>query len=220
MKNVLIVSALLILCVQGCKEEDIFLTDTGRTVENPLDLDEFENVSLSGPVSLRFTQGETPYVSVETTPYILDQMKWEVRDRTLEIGFDQNVRRIDPNVEVWINVTLPYIRKISSSGISKVISVGEVDLPSLSFQVTGTTEITFVGHVDEQIISVSGEADIYNFGLVAQNTSISISGIGDVRVSCTESLDLDVSGTAKIAYKGSPAISQKTSGILSVSDAN
>ncbi|MDH5398998.1 MAG: DUF2807 domain-containing protein, partial [Cyclobacteriaceae bacterium] len=206
MKNLIIISALFALFMQGCTEEDIILTNQGNITEYQLNVEDYENVSLLGPVNLRITQGNEISTSVETTPGIFNELVWEVKDQTLEIGFDRNISHIDPDVAVWVNVTLPGIKKIAGSGLNNIVSEGDLDLPSLGLHVSGNANIALTGKVNEQTISVSGMADINNFGLSSLNTSISISGIGDVEVSCTESLDVEVSGSAWIAYKGNPVI--------------
>ena len=220
MKNLIIIIAFLTFFIQGCTEEEIIITNQGNITEFQLNVADFENVSLFGPVNLRITQGNTISASVETTQDIFDALTWKVKDQTLEIGFDKNVRFTDPDVAVWVNVSLPTIERINSTGLNHIVSQGDLDLPLLALHVSGIANIELTGKVGEQIINVSGVTDLHNFGLETRKTSVFISGTCDLEVSCSEKLAMDISGDAKISYKGRPAISQKVTGILDITDSN
>ena len=113
-----------------------------------------------------------------------------------------------------------YVVKIKSSGISDIVSDGNLNLAQLTLDVSGTANIELSGQVADQTIKVSGVLDAKNFELLTNNTTIDVSGSSDIEIACAGDLDIDVSGIATVSYKGIPSISQNTSGTLTLIDAN
>lgn len=220
MKNLFVILVIVSLFSQGCKEEDLCLIGSGTVNEYQLVVDNFENVSLFGPVNLRITQGADFDVMVEAEPEIFSALSYEVKNGTLEIGFKNNVSCFETDLGVWVNVTLPNIKNITSSGVSDIISIGDLNLNQLTIDVSGTANLELSGQVTDQTIKVSGVLDAKNFELLTNNTTIDVSGSGDFEISCAVNLDIDVSGIATVSYKGNPIISQDISGTLNLIDAN
>jgi hypothetical protein len=222
MKNLIVILVILIASIfsQGCKEEELCLIGSGTVKEYQLGVDDFENVSLIGPVNLRVKQAAEIEVMVEAEAEIFSALSYEVKNGTLEIGFKENVTCFETDFGVWVNVSLPNIKKIKSSGISDIVSDGNLNLAQLTLDVSGTANIELSGQVADQTIKVSGVLDAKNFELLTNNTTIDVSGSSDIEIACAGDLDIDVSGIATVSYKGIPSISQNTSGTLTLIDAN
>ena len=218
--NVILVILIASIFSQGCKEEELCLIGSGTVKEYPLGVDDFENVSLIGPVNLRIAQAADMEVMVEAEAEIFSALSYEVKNGTLEIGFKENVTCFETNFGVWVNVALPNIKKITSSGISDIVSDGNLNLAQLTLDVSGTANIELSGQVADQTIKVSGVLNAKNFDLLTNTTSIDVSGSGDFEISCADNLDIEVSGIADVSYKGNPSISQDVSGTLNLYDAN
>jgi hypothetical protein len=220
MKNLFVIVVLVSIFSQSCKEEDLCLIGSGTVNEYQLGVDDFENVSLMGPVNLRITQAADFEVMVEAEAVIFSELSYEVKNGTLEIGFKENVTCFETDFGVWVNVTIPTIKKINSSGVSDIVSVGDLNLNQLTIDVSGTANVALSGQVTDQTLKVSGVLNAKNFELLTSNTSIDVSGSSDIEVSCTDNLEIDVSGSANVSYKGNPTISQNTTGTLNLIDAN
>ena len=222
MKNLNVILVILIASIfsQGCKEEELCLIGSGTVKEYPLGVDDFENVSLIGPVNLRINQAADMEVMVEAEAEIFSALSYEVKNGTLEIGFKENVTCFETDFGVWVNVSLPNIKRITSSGISDIVSDGNLNLAQLTLDVSGTANIELSGQVADQTMKVSGVLNAKNFDLLTNTTSIDVSGSGDLEISCSDNLDIEVSGIADVSYKGNPSISQDVSGTLNLNDAN
>ncbi len=220
MKNLFVILVIVSIFSQGCKEEDLCLIGSGTVKEYQLGIDDFENISLYGPVNLRITQAADFEVMVQAEAEIFSELSYEVKNGTLEIGFKENVTCFETDFGVWVNVTVPTIKNISSSGVSDIVSVGDLNLNQLTIDVSGTANLALSGQVADQTLKVSGVLNAKNFELQTSNTSIDVSGSGDFEVSCADNLDIDVSGFANVYYKGNPSISQDISGTLNLIDAN
>ena len=222
MKNLIVILVILIASIftQGCTEEELCLIGSGSVKEYPLGVDDFEYVSLIGPVNLRVTQAAKIEVMVEAEAEIFSALSYEVKNGTMEIGFKENVTCFETDFGVWVNVSLPNIKKITSSGISDIVSDGDLNLAQLTLDVSGTANIELSGQVTDQTIKVSGVLNAKNFELLTNNTTISVSGSSDIEVACANNLDIEVSGIVDVSYKGNPSISQDVSGTLNLYDAN
>jgi hypothetical protein len=220
MKQLLVISVFALLFSQGCNEEDLCLIGSGTVNEYEIGVDDFENVSLLGPINLRIKQASEFSVFVDAEPEIFSELSYEVKNGTLEIGFKENVTCFETDYGVWVNVTVPDIKTVYSSGVSDIISDGDIALAQLEFIISGTANIMLTGEVSEHTIRSSGIVKAKNFGLLTNNTTINVSGSGDIEVSCANELDIDVDGLATVAYKGSPTITQKVKGTLDLINAN
>lgn len=220
MKNLFVILILVSIFSQGCNEEDLCLIGSGTAKEYQLGVDDFENVSLFGPINLRITQASDMEVMVEAEAEIFSALSYEVKNGTLEIGFKENVSCFETDLGVWVNVALPNINTITSSGVSDIVSVGNLNLAQLTIDVSGTANLDLDGQVTDQTMKVSGVLNAKNFDLLTNNMSIDVSGSGDFEVACSDNLDIEVSGIANVTYKGVPTISQEVSGTLNLVDAN
>jgi len=183
-------------------------------------VENFENVTLVGPVNLRITQAADLEVMVEAEAEIFTGLTYKVKNGTLEIGFKDNVSCFETDFGAWVNVTLPNLKNITTTGVSEIVSVGDLNLAQLTIDVSGTADIALSGQVADQTMKVSGELNVKNFELLTNNTTIDVAGSGDFEISCADNLDIDVSGLATVNYKGNPTITQKASGTLNLIDAN
>lgn len=220
MKNLLIIAIIVLFAAQGCKEDGLCLTGTGPVKNYDVTTASFTNISLSGPINLRIKQGPELSVVVDAQSELFNSLSYETNSGTMEIGYKGNITCFETDYGVWVNVTIPDIKNIETSGISEIVSDGVLDLSYLKLDISGTAQVELSGTVDEQVIKSSGEVDIKNFALLTEKTNIDISGTADIEISCSQSLDIEVSGSADVMYKGNPTISQDISGTLNLTDAN
>lgn len=206
--------------LQGCKDEELCLIGSGTVKEYEIGVDDFTNISLFGPINLRIRQGEEISVRVDAEPEIFSQLSYEVKNEMLEIGFKENVTCFETDYGVWVNVTTPNIESIYQSGVSEIVSDGDLTLNQLELNISGTADIMLSGQVSNQIINSSGVINAENFDFLSKNTTIDVSGTAYIDLSCSDKLEIEVDGSARIYYLGNPNISQNVSGELDLIDAN
>ena len=220
MKRLIFLMSFTFLILQSCDDDDLCLRGGGTLETFTLNLDDFDRVELTGPVNLRITQGAEQEVTVEAENELFSAMDHEVKNGTLEIGFEGNVRCFETSHGVWVNITVPDLERIKASGQGEIISQGDIMLDRLEFNSSGSYNLSLSGEVDEMTVDVSGIIEATNFDLITSKTFIDISGSADLEVNCTDVLDLKVSGSAVVKYKGSPQITQDISGSLELLDRN
>lgn len=220
MKYLLIITVCSIFILQGCNEDELCLIGSGTVQEYEIGVDDFDQISLIGPINLRITQGPEIEVIVDAEPEMFNALSYEVKNESLEIGFKENVTCFETDLGVWVNITVPNIEAIYQSGVSDIISDDDLSLTDLKLNISGTANVSLSGQVGNQSIISSGVVNVENFDLLSTNTDIDISGTADIELSCSDKLDIKVDGSAKLAYKGAPTISQNVSGELDLINAN
>lgn len=221
MKNLFnLIIAISIILFTGCNEDDVCLIGSGKIENYELTTAPFNEISLIGPIDLRIKQGPELSLNVDAEPEIFTALTYEVKNGMLEIGFKDNITCFETDYGVWVNVTLPNITAIYQSGVSEIISDGDLNLAELHIEISGTADLLLSGQVQNHSIESSGVVDARNFGFQTKNTVIDISGTADIELSCSEKLDIEVDGSATISYKGNPNISEDVSGELELINAN
>ena len=220
MKQLFFYLTISLFVLQACDKDDLCLRGSGTVNEYDIEVSEFDRVALMGPVNLKIKQGATQKVDVLAEQEIYGPMSWKVNNKLFEIGYEDNITCFETAYGAWVNVTVPNIYEVHVDGVSEIESDGDLDLARLGIDISGTAEIALSGVVAEQVIESSGVVTTQNFDLITENTTIEISGSGDLEVNCTGKLTIKVSGSATIKYKGNPQITQDVSGSLSLINSN
>lgn len=94
--------------------------------------------------------------------------------------------------------------------------IADAHADSMSIKVDGAGEFDINGDVDTFSAEFNGAGELRAKELICKDASISISGAGDVEISCTGTLSTDISGVGSVGYYGSPALSLNNSGAAAV----
>lgn len=94
--------------------------------------------------------------------------------------------------------------------------IADAHADSMSIKVDGAGEFDISGDVDTFSAEFNGAGELRAMELICKDASISISGAGDVEISCTGTLSTDISGVGSVGYYGSPALSLNNSGAAAV----
>ncbi|NMM47848.1 GIN domain-containing protein [Marinigracilibium pacificum] len=208
------------LILTSCDDEDLCLTGSGTVSDYELDLVQFNNVSLEGPINLRITQGSTQKVVIAAEPSLYGPLYHYVRDGRLFVGYDENVRCFNTDFGVWVNITVPDLNSIHVDGKSEIESSGDLILDDLHISNSGECKVSLTGTIDDQEFDTEGKISVFNSEVSSKNVSIDVEGSGYFEVNCQEIMNIDVEGSATIRYTGKPQIYQDVEGALELIDAN
>jgi len=94
----------------------------------------------------------------------------------------------------------------------------EVDAPHVGAKLSGAGNITLKGQTKDVRLDLSGAGNAHCYDLLAENTDVNISGIGNAEVYASVKLSATLSGAGSVDYKGNAAnVEQHISGAGSVS---
>jgi len=111
--------------------------------------------------------------------------------------------------------------KITADSFSLTVSgagggTAELDVKDLAVYMSGAGGFELSGVADTAEISMSGAGSVVALALATRVTSVNISGVGTVKVNCSETLNINGSGAGTVEYKGSPGVNMDRSGVIVV----
>jgi hypothetical protein len=217
-----------IFAVSAC--DAVNVTGSGDMITETRQVNNFDNIDLSGQGKVIVTQSGSESLSIETDDNVMEHLKIEVEGGTLKIGFDEGLRIIDPTqLTFYVGVdnltglnlsgsgdiqaeTLETSRlelKVSGSGN---VSVADLQASEVAAEISGSGEIHLDGDVPDQDVDISGSGKYLAGDLCSASVSVSVSGSGNATVCATEKLSADVSGSGSIDYYGRPVVDISESG--------
>jgi hypothetical protein len=172
----------------------------GELISHQLDVDKFSKVSITGQATINVVYGDTLSVKVRAQQNIYEMLDLRVTNGHFAIGVKEN-KSISTNKGIYIDI-------VSPSAIEDIV-------------ITGAGAVSFSNGKQQKLnISVAGAATINAFSLEAENVKVSIVGSAQCEVKATKNLDIFISGTGTVKYKGQPSISQSIAGLGSVINEN
>jgi putative autotransporter adhesin-like protein len=207
---------------------------------HPLAIDSFERVYLSGPIRVHLQQqnqtadparqAAAPGAFIQGPTASVEQLKIEQSDATLYIDLPAGAAH---NNEADLTVYLPFkkLKEVVSQGGARVFAdqiqsanlalegrgegqfvLQRVLVDDLVIVGQGNTMFVLSGTVQHQLIEIAGLGRFHGAALQSETSHISVQGAGEVDVWARELLQVDVSGTAKVRYDGTPWIHQQIQG--------
>ena len=205
-----------------------------------LEIDSFERIYLSGPLRVHLLQqnhptrsakqGGSPGAYVTGSAASVGQLKIEQSDATLYLDLPAGALQ---GGQSDLTIYLPFteLKEVVSQGGAQVFadqirsenlaleSQGEgqfvlqrILVDDLVIVGQGNTTFFMSGIVQHQLIEIAGLGRFHGAALQSETSHISVQGAGQVDVWARELLQVNVSGTAKVRYDGSPWIHQQIQG--------
>lgn len=191
----------------------------------------FHSVDFRGHGDLHITQGRDFIVRLEGGSDFLEKYETYVDDGRLVIEM-KSWRESWRQESITAYITVPEVRGLSLSGSGTIIGETritseklylkvsgsgdidlEVDAKKLESKISGSGEIRLRGVAKDHEYHLSGSGDLKGYELATQKSRIKISGSGKCEVSISAQLDVKISGSGKVYYRGNPTtVNQKISG--------
>lgn len=229
------------LMFSSCGHKDFCIDGQGEIVTETLTISSFNGIDLAVAATVNIYQGSEQEVVAIGHENIIDKLRTDVKGDQWEIDLGNACFN---HYDLTVNIIVPALRDVQISGAGKVTihdfdnqsdldldisGLGNIELnkfegaESIFFNVSGSGEITAfeeISDVKNLDVRVSGVCDFNGYPIISENCWIDISGTGSYHVYCEEELDIDISGAAKVYYRGFPAINQRVSGVGRVVDDN
>lgn len=213
---------LIVLFLGGCT---IFCVKGSGNIETEnRDIAEFTSVSLKGVGNIIITQNEKNNLKIEGDDNILQILETKVEDDVLLIQ-TKNGECYIPSSNLNIYVDMNKINTISISGSGKIVSTNQLNSDDLKFEITGSgnidanvnvTKLRIIssgsgeaklkGITDDFENQISGSGKLDAFDLKTQKSKLIISGSGNAQISVEKELDVTISGSGNVEYKGNATI--------------
>src|SRR6185369_13635092 len=145
------------------------------------DVAAFTQIDNRGSVDVRLRVGEKQRVKVWAGEKVIDDVRTEVHDGTLEIAFDHDGWGGN---DVVVEASVPKLAGIEASGSGDIDADG---IKARAFEVRS-----------------DGSGDIDLADLNSNRATVAVSGSGDADVRADDSLMVEVDGSGDVRYHGSP----------------
>jgi hypothetical protein len=186
-------------------------------------LSAFDRVRLDAPVHMTVKSGSAYAAYVTTDGNLTGYLTTDTWNGTLTIGLPYS---IDPTIEPEVTVIVPGLRSLAHNGNGTVEIEEGGDFPDLELTLNGTGEIWFSGTASHLSATVNGagmidmegfaasltatlrgEGAIHAENLLAEDADVELSGSGYVFLDLDyqSSLSLNLTGSGKVEWWGSPA---------------
>ena len=196
----------------------------------------FDGVESSGSFDVYVSSGSSESVKIEADENLLSLIETYKEGNTLHIKTKQGFWLQSSN-GVKVHVTAPNYTKIHSYGSGNIISQNkitgsgpldlgvtgsadikvDVEAPEISADITGSGNLFIKGETKKFKSDVNGSGSVKAFDLKSEDTKVDISGSGDAELYASVKLDVSVSGSGDVRYKGNATqVSQHVSGSGSV----
>jgi hypothetical protein len=182
----------------------------------------YDEINVSGFFDVVLVSGTEGVISIQGEENLLPYIKVEVDGNVLKIYTEKNVN-IDTKKDIVLTVPFEQISFVSLSGSGDVMSKNTIVSPNFKAKLSGSGDLTLdvktsdfesnlsgsgdvvlTGSSDNFVSKTSGSGDVDAINLITKNANLTISGSGDMKVNCSESLIARVSGSGDIQYKGDP----------------
>lgn len=249
MKNVHIILMLLGgLLLIGCQNANLFpdLFDCkhkgeGEIVSRNIEVSDFSGVELSSSTDAVIIQSDEQRLVFIGHSNIIDRITTEVSNGVLDIDFMSGSYC---DYELAVEIYTPAIKYVSASSSSDVVVEDFIGQTELELEASSSGNITinkFEGisrlvatakssgdivanedilSVENLIVNVSSSGDFDGFPIHSDNCIVDASSSGDASVYAGSTLDVSVSSSADVFYKGTPFVTQDVSSSGAIVNAN
>ena len=196
----------------------------GNMTTKNISTSDYDKVAVSGFFEVELVSGEEGKITLQAEENFIEYIIIKVENNTLKINVEN---------EVWLNpsrghkvlITVPFesltgvslagsgdIRsknKIKAAEFKSTLSGSgdvhlDIDAKEVIGEVTGSGDMVLKGQSEDFKCTVTGSGDLNASDLESANVSAKVTGSGDCKVYCTESLEARVTGSGDISYYGDP----------------
>ena len=208
-----------------------FISYAAEKISEKRDVGKFHSVEFRGHGVVYLTPGNDYEVQLEGEGSLLKDYETVVESGMLIIKSDSWLKfwRKKP---ITVYVSMPRVRKLSVAGSGSILGEATIYSDTLTVELTGSGEIVLDVETKQlaSIISGSGEirlsgsakvlrhtiagsGDLNAFNLETERSEIKITGSGNCELSASNRLNVLISGSGTVFYRGDPrTVSQEVSG--------
>lgn len=196
----------------------------GNVVTETRTTSDYDAIKISGSFDVDLVAGQEGKIILKGEENLLSAIKVEVEDNVLKVYVERN-SNIRPSIGKKIQITIPFdkISEVNLSGsgniqskdvikndkfLAKLSGSGNfnlaVDSNNLELNLSGSGNVRLKGNANNFTTKLSGSGDIDTTELQSKIVDVNVSGSGNSKINCKESLTARVSGSGNIKYTGNP----------------
>ena len=200
-----VLTGILIVFFIGCDKDNVTdsgtiqIVGTGGVVTKTVNLSAFHSITNIAMTSVKVTKGTPQQVVLKAQQNILDVITYEIDNGELTLDFEEGVT-VSTSREIEAEITIAEINGVTSIGVG-------------NFELTGARQNTLN-------INIIGAGNVEAYNLEVDTCYVTVTGAGNCRVRVNGLLEVIITGTGIVFYKGHPTIGISITGTGSVIDDN
>src|SRR5262245_29326508 len=202
------------------------------TISERREVSGFDRVVLRAVGELQIEQGDREGLVVEAEPRVLPKIETVVKSGTLYIDVTGSFSTQEP---LRYRLSVKRLHGIASEASGRIaigrlqtdeldaamagsgtLRIARVEARTIRVRVSGAANVSAAGTVNDQSIVIEGAGEYEAERLTSERARALVSDSGSARLSASEELVADVSGSGAVAYVGNPRVTQKITGAGSV----
>jgi Putative auto-transporter adhesin, head GIN domain len=232
-KTILVIISIIAIILIGCEKDNNCSSGGGTVATQILTVPDFDGIDLAFSSNVTIKQGVIREVKAIGHPNIISNITTSVFDNLWVINLEDGCYE---DYELSIEITVPNINRLFLSG-SGNMSVNNFtnQNDNLDIEIIGSGNITlneFEGIINLDAIlegsgnfkannnittetitlDISGSGNYSGFEISSDDSTINSSGSGSSELTAINSLNVSISGSGDIFYKGTPIIIQNITG--------
>ncbi|MBB6388767.1 MULTISPECIES: head GIN domain-containing protein [Flavobacterium] len=225
MKKSILLIALAVIFTNSINAQDKNkLQGNGKVVTETRTTGDYDGIKIAGFFDVDLVSGKEGKITIKGEENLLSAIKVEVEDNSLKIYVERGTQiRTSSGNKIQVTVPFEKISELSLAGSGNIQSKDAiknekitvklsgsgnftlpVDTNNLDLNVSGSGNIRLKGTANTFTTKLSGSGDINASDLKSKIVEANVSGSGNSKVTCNESLTARVSGSGNIKYVGNP----------------
>ena len=220
-KKVLMVFA--VICLVSCAQ--VSITGSGNIVSQQEMITGFDKLDISSSFDVEITRGDSFQVVIRVDDNLLEHIQVNKQGSTLKIGLEPMRAYNISNATMEADITMPDLTALDLSGSSTAVVSGfetnnsltfdlsgnselrgEIKGGQANFDVSGNSRILLAGSAANLRISASGNSEVDLSDFPGTDGRVDASGSSTVIVNLSGRMDADASGGSDIFYLGNPQL--------------
>jgi hypothetical protein len=246
-KTVLIIVclSLLMTIITGCVSVNFSVNSIGipgsvlgrGSMETfTFEVGEVKSLNISLFVDIEYSSTPSDVITLEIQPNLVEYISVDNISGRLVVSADRNINFSTGNIPV-LKIGSSSLEAVSMSGAASFTAMDTISGSSFNFELLGAGSVnakldvsTFTlnlagagkaelsGSADYASFTLSGAGTVNALDLQTKTTDINLAGVGTVRVSASEALNIIAGGVGTVEYKGNPTIDTSRGGLVSISN--
>ncbi|WP_286968629.1 head GIN domain-containing protein [Flavobacterium sp. UBA4854] len=223
MKKSILLLALAIFFTNSTVNAQNKIQGNGKVVTETRSTGGYDGIKIAGSFDVDLVSGKEGKITIKGEENLLAVIKVEVEDNSLKIYVEKGTQIRTSSGKIQVTVPFEKISELSLAGSGdiqskdvikndkfsiKLSGSGNFTLPvdtnNLELNVSGSGNVRLKGTATNFSAKLSGSGDINAADLKSKVVEANVSGSGNSKVACDESLTARVSGSGNIRYVGNP----------------
>lgn len=223
MKRITVVMVLIVSVAANAQWTET-INGNGKIITKNVSTENYDKIDISGAFNVQLTNGTEGKLILIGEENLLSYLITEVKGNTLEIHFEKG-KSIHMSLGKTLVVKVPFesLSGVSLAGsgevrtektiksdsfVTNLVGSGDIDLTiqsdTIEAKIIGSGDLLLKGTAGTFKSKIIGSGDLRAFDLKVSQAETEVSGSGDAKIYCSESLFARVSGSGDIHFKGDP----------------